>query len=235
MLTVQQIWRYPVKSMAGEPLESTRVIETGIVGDRAWGIRDLASGMILTGRREPRLLMASARLVDGQPVVEVDGGQHVTTSAELSAWLDRPVELVSAGTTPGTFENPLDIDREDDWFSWQGPVGSYHDSASTVSMVTVDSLSGYEPPRFRANLILGGGGDELDLVGHDVTIGSVGLTVRAPIERCVMVARAQPGIAADIGVLKRVIRERNNVMGVGARAYRDGVLSVGDPVVPVPE
>jgi uncharacterized protein YcbX len=230
MLAVREIWRYPVKSMTGELLESTRVTENGIVGDRAWGVRDLATGMILTGRREPRLLMASARLVDGQPVIEVDGGRPLTTSAELSTWLDRPVELVVAGALPG----PLDIDGEDDWMSWQGPTGSYHDLHSTLSIVSVGSLDDFEPARFRINLIVDGR-RELDLVGRDVTIGSVGLTVHSPIQRCVMVARAQPGIAADLGVLKRVIRERNNIMGVGARAYRDGVLSVGDQVVPVPE
>jgi uncharacterized protein YcbX len=221
--------------MAGEQLESARVTDTGIVGDRAWGVRDLVSGTILTGRREPRLLMMTARLIDGQPAIEVAGGQRLPTSADLSAWLDRPVELVPAGPTPGTYETPLDIDREDDWISWQGPVGSYHDSESTVSMVSVDSLADFEPGRFRTNLILDGLSSELGLVGHDVTVGSVGFSVRKRIERCVMVARAQAGIAADLSVLKRVIREHGNQLGVGARAYRDGVLSVGDPVVPVPE
>lgn len=221
--------------MAGEQLESARVTDTGIVGDRAWGVRDLVAGTILTGRREPRLLMMTARLVDGQPAIEVEGGQPLPTSADLSAWLDRPVELVAAGPTPGTYETPLDIDPEDDWISWQGPVGSYHDSRSTVSMVSTQSLADFEPGRFRTNLILTGLGGEAGLVGRDVTIGSVGLSIRAPIERCVMVTREQPGIAPDLSVLKRVIREHGNEIGIGARAYRDGVLSVGDPVVPVPE
>ncbi|MGH8569719.1 MAG: MOSC N-terminal beta barrel domain-containing protein, partial [Gammaproteobacteria bacterium] len=31
---IQELWRYPVKSMAGERLESAEITRTGIVGDR---------------------------------------------------------------------------------------------------------------------------------------------------------------------------------------------------------
>jgi uncharacterized protein YcbX len=238
VLTVREIWRYPVKSMGGERLEQATVGEQGITGDRAWGVRDEVTGMILTARREPRLLMAQAALPDGSPVITVEGGRQLATSGELSDWLDRPVELVSARIGPGTFENPRDIDNEDDWVSWQSPNGSFHDSSSCVSIVSTASLAGYEQQRFRINLIVDGADSELDesmLEGRDATIGSVGLHVRKPITRCIIVARAQPGITADLGVLKRVIRERDNIMGIGARAYREGTLAVGDVVHPLPD
>ncbi len=238
MLTVREIWRYPVKSMGGERLEQTAVGESGIVGDRAWGVRDEVTGMILTARREPRLLMAQASLPDGWPIISVDGGRQLTSSGELSDWLDRPVELVSARMAPGTFENPRDIDNEDDWVSWQSPVGSFHDSSSCVSMVSIRSLADYEQPRFRINLILDGADDELDeemLAERDITIGSVGFHVGKPIDRCIIVSRAQPGITADLGILKRLIRERDNLMGIGARVYRDGTLAVGDAIHPLPD
>jgi hypothetical protein len=156
----------------------------------------------------------------------------------LSSWLDRAVTLVAAGTGPGTFEDTPDIEHERTWVSWQGPAGSFHDGASCVSMVSTASLADYEQQRFRINLILDGADPDHDeelLVGHDVTIGSVGLHVRKPIDRCIMVTRAQPGIAPDLGVLKRVRRERSNTMGVGARVYRDGTLAVGDAIHPVPD
>jgi uncharacterized protein YcbX len=201
-------------------------------------VRDEVTGMILTARREPRLLMARATLPDGWPVISVDGGRQLSTSGELSDWLDRPVELVSARIGPGTFENPRDVDNEDDWVSWQSPNGSFHDSSSCVSIVSTASLSGYEQQRFRINLIVDGadaGSDESMLQGRDATIGSVGFHMREPITRCIVVARAQPGIAADLGVLKRVIRERDNIMGIGAQAYREGTLAVGDVVHPLPD
>ena len=71
------------------------------------------------------------------------------------------------------------------------------------------------------------GGGPVDGV---VTIGSCTLTVRKPIERCVMVTRAQPGIDRDLGVLKTIIRERDNQLGVGASVSSSGRISVGDPV-----
>ena len=238
MLTVREIWRFPIKSMGGERVEQVAVSETGILGDRAWGVRDEATGMILTGRREPHLLMATATFRERLPVVHLPDGRQLTTAGELSEWLDRAVELVPASTTAGTYENPRDTDREDDWVSWQGPVGSFHDSAQRVSMVSTASLADYEPKRFRINLILDGGDDdelsETTLIDCDVTVGSVGLHLRRPIDRCIMIARAQPGIEADRGVLKRLVRERDNLMGVGAEVYRDGTFAVGDVVHPLP-
>jgi hypothetical protein len=154
-------------------------------------------------------------------------GDDVTTSTALSVWLDRPVELVQAGDTPGTFENPMDVDREADWISWQSQPGSFHDGRSTVSLVSAGSLADHEPERFRMNLILDGDGED-DLVGGEVTIGAARLRVRKAIDRCVMVARARPGITADLNVLKRVIRERDNLMGVGAVVLDAGSIAVGD-------
>jgi uncharacterized protein YcbX len=232
VLSVREIWRYPVKSMMGEQLEVAQLGPHGIAGDRAWAVRDEVTGTILTGRREPRLLTAVARLVDARPVIELPDGRHATSSYELSAWLDRPVEFVQAGSTPGTYENPLDVDGESNWVSWQGPTGSFHDGSSTVSLVSTGTLVDFEPARFRINVILDGEGEDA-LVEHDATIGSVGVHVRKPIDRCIMVARAQRGIAADLSVLKRVIAERNNRMGVGATVYRPGTLSLGERLLPV--
>ena len=143
---------------------------------------------------------------------------------DLSAWLDRPVKLVAAESGPGTFENPLDVDEETDWVSWQSQPGSFHDGRSTVSLVSLDSLGDHERRRFRINLVLDGDGED-ELVGNDVAIGCVRLHIRKPIDRCIMVARAQPGIPADLQVLKRVIRERGNLMGVGATVVTRGEIA----------
>jgi len=37
--TVQQIWRYPVKSMAGERLERSAIDPGGLPGDRSWAVK----------------------------------------------------------------------------------------------------------------------------------------------------------------------------------------------------
>ena len=40
MASVVEVWRYPVKSMAGERLASSTVSETGLLGDRRWALVD---------------------------------------------------------------------------------------------------------------------------------------------------------------------------------------------------
>src|SRR5207247_8888021 len=57
-LRLVELWRHPVKSLQGERLDSAVVEQNGVAGDRSWGIRDEMTGRILTGRREPSLLLA---------------------------------------------------------------------------------------------------------------------------------------------------------------------------------
>ena len=70
-----ELWRYPVKSLQGERLATANVEADGLQGDRRWGIRDEATGRVLTGRREPRLLEAAATLNEAnEPVIVLPGG-----------------------------------------------------------------------------------------------------------------------------------------------------------------
>ena len=59
--TVKQIWRYAVKSMAGERLESCNVGTLGIPADRGWAIRDETTGETTNGKNMPLLMQCEAR------------------------------------------------------------------------------------------------------------------------------------------------------------------------------
>ena len=48
--TVVSLWRYPVKSMLGEELNSSNVTERGLVGDRAYAIIDLKTGKVASAK-----------------------------------------------------------------------------------------------------------------------------------------------------------------------------------------
>ena len=59
-MRVQEIWRFPVKSMQGERIDAAEVEAQGLRGDRAFALFDTRTGFGLTGRRVPQLLFAAA-------------------------------------------------------------------------------------------------------------------------------------------------------------------------------
>lgn len=58
---VREVWRYPVKSMAGERLGASEVGETGLRGDRGWALRDEEAGEIRGAKISPKLMLCAAR------------------------------------------------------------------------------------------------------------------------------------------------------------------------------
>ena len=231
---VAEIWRYPVKSMGGERLTTAVVGESGIEGDRQWGVVDAATGLVLTARREPRLLFAAARLEEGSPVIEAADGTRLGGDEELSRWLGRSVSLVGAAGRIGRYEASVDRYLDDaDWVTWEGPLGSFHDSGRTqVSLIARESLHGWDRRRFRFNVVLEGG-SELSLLDTTVRVGAARLHVGKRISRCVMTTRAQPdGIERDLNVLRTIVAELEGCLGVGAVVIDTGAVAVGDLVTP---
>lgn len=231
-MRVVRLWRYPVKSMGGESLDRVDVGPDGVDGDRRWGVLDDETGRVLTARREPRLLLASARhLGPGRVVIILPDGTETDDGADLAAWLDRDVSLVAAGTEGGVYENPLDAERDADWMSWQGPGGAWHDSGEArITLVSTTTLGSWDERRFRANVILDGDGEDR-LVGGRVHVGDAALDVTKRVSRCVMVTRPQPGLERDLDVLRTVNRERGGCLAIGATVARPGRIAVGDEIV----
>ncbi|MBA3524746.1 MAG: MOSC N-terminal beta barrel domain-containing protein [Geodermatophilaceae bacterium] len=233
-MRVREIWRFPVKSMGGEQLESAEAVETGLVGDRAFALFETTTGFGLTARRVPELLFASASLrADGSARITLPDGREAADDAALSEWLGRPVTL-RAADEPGSrqYENPADFeDEQGSWEPFDGSRGAFHDTArATVSLLSLATIGSWDLRRFRANLITDGEGED-DLVGRQVAIGAARLDLRMRIARCVMVTRPQPdGIDKDLDVLRRVHRERGGDLAVGGLVSTAGRLAVGDEV-----
>lgn len=122
MAKVQQLWRFPVKSMQGEPVGSFEISERGVVGDRAWALLDAADGKVVSAknpRKWKRVLEVSASFVD-EPTREAPAPPVVVTlpdgtavrsdvaaddaSGVLSRFLGRDVELSSVVPTTPKFE-----------------------------------------------------------------------------------------------------------------------------------
>jgi uncharacterized protein YcbX len=58
---VAELWRYPVKSMLGERRNQLPITARGALGDRAWALRETATGRIASAKRFPQLLAFHAR------------------------------------------------------------------------------------------------------------------------------------------------------------------------------
>lgn len=94
---VQDLWRYPVKSMAGERLGQCQMGVGGIPGDRAWALRDQAAAEIRGAKKFPILLQCAARFLEepaaGQsPPAEItlpDGRRLRSDDAEVGAALSK--------------------------------------------------------------------------------------------------------------------------------------------------
>ena len=238
-LTVAALWRYPVKSLQGERLDRAELGPEGIAGDRGWALFDVATGFGLTARRVPELLFAAARLAeDGGVDVVLPDGTVTRDDAVLSDWAGRRVALRRADEVAADrrYESPdavAEDGRDREWRSFTGAHGAFHDGADfRVTLVSQGTLGSWDPRRFRANLVLTGGGEDA-LVGARMTVGGAELDVVGRVARCVMVTRPQAGgIGRDTGVLRTVHRERDGALAVGARVPGPGTVAVGDELRP---
>jgi hypothetical protein len=115
--TVSELWRFPVKSMAGERLDAVEMTAGGILGDRAYALIDTESGKVVSAKSArdfPGMMDCRATFVEaprpGQampPVrITLPGGKTIvsdapTAAADLSAHFGRNVTI--ARVAPDNF------------------------------------------------------------------------------------------------------------------------------------
>jgi uncharacterized protein len=118
--TVRALWRFPVKSMLGEELDAAELGEDGIIGDRAYALRDRQTGKIASAKNPklwPNLLACRAafleppRAGDELPAAQIDlaDGRSVRSDAAdvdavLSSFFGRDVELARAAQNGYTID-----------------------------------------------------------------------------------------------------------------------------------
>jgi uncharacterized protein YcbX len=95
--TVAELWRYPVKSMLGEQRRELLVTKRGVMGDRAWALRDPATGRIASAKKHPLLLEFEATY-EVDPTTESQGVVRIKApdGRVFSPDDDGASELVSA-------------------------------------------------------------------------------------------------------------------------------------------
>jgi hypothetical protein len=244
---VVELWRYPVKSLQGERLAAVNVEADGLEGDRRWGIRDEATGRVLTGRREPRLLEAAAKLGEAnEPLIVLPGGSVLdgpgqATDAALSDWLARTVSLVPANDEHGDRAEYF-ADATDDTsaaIEWTMPPGRFVDAMALLVLTTASLRAGaarypngdWDVRRFRPNVLVDGAGEGWAEDGwcgrRTVGIGGVELLPRQPCIRCTMVTRAQSGLPRDLDIYRTLARYHDGTLGVWTAVRTGGVVTEG--------
>src|SRR5579883_31280 len=197
--TVAALWRYPVKSMLGEALESTAVTAHGVVGDRAYALQDVQSGRIVSAKNpqkwakllEFRAAFTESPAQETLPPVRIslpNGGSVTSGEADvgrvLSGWLDRDVQLLtSAPDTASLDQYWPDIAgtaHQETVTELFMPPGTFFDSCSihaitTATLAKLQTLypeGQFEPCRFRPNILIAPTSDAPAFV-EDAWVGSV--------------------------------------------------------------
>jgi hypothetical protein len=207
---VEELWRYPVKSMAGESLQAADLTAAGIVGDRLIQARS-AAGRILTARTRPLLLRHRATTApDGSVLVDGRPWDDEAIARDVEAAAGEGVRLVRSDA-----EDRFDV---------------------LPLLVTTDGMFravGYDRRRYRPNLVIGGveGMAERGWEGAQLRIGPVVIGMDDLRARCIMTTFDPDTGAQDVGVLRRVQREFEGVLGLNSYVVIPGRISVGDPVV----
>jgi MOSC domain-containing protein len=225
---VAAVLRYPVKSMAAEPIEDVDVSWHGLCGDRRWAFvrPDLPSNGFpwLTLRQRNDLndyhpCWTERERPDASAVIvrTPAGARFDVTAPALAAELGEGVRVMKLNR--GTFDTmPL----------------------SLITSRTVESLGAVlgtdlNVLRFRPNLVIEAFGaaafPEDEWVGRALTVGTTWMRIDARDKRCVVVNVDPVTGRRDPEVLRAVATHRETCLGVYGSTIRPGRVAVGDSVV----
>ena len=205
---VAELWRYPVKSLAGERLSSTTISPDGMAGDRIVRVRGPEG--VRTSRRHYRLLGLRGTLdphgrplVDGHPWESDEALALIRKAAGADAWLE-------------AFEG---LDRFDIL-----PLLVATDGAV--------SAFGRDVRRLRPNIVIGGIGGlgEREWVESELRIGDAIIRLDSLRSRCVMTTIDPDTLRLDPEVLRDIVRRFENKLALNAEAVCGGTIRVGDSV-----
>jgi uncharacterized protein len=278
--TIQDLWRYPVKGMAGERLASCALGPHGLRGDRIWALRDVQRKEIQSCKFRPHLLQCSARLREeathGQDALEVtfpDGAVLDGNDAQIHARLS---QLTGHASTLEALRSASEVDffrrHKLDDHTWLEELVSTFDRepgeplpdfsqlppevidyvampgtfflVTPLHLVTTATLrwlqsrnaqAEWDARRFRPNFVIdtqstGAGIVEQDWVGRRLRIADAVIDCVAGTPRCGAVTRAQPELAEDKSILRTIVKDASQNLGVYATIAQAGSISVGDAV-----
>jgi uncharacterized protein YcbX len=278
---VSEIWRYPVKSMAGERLDEVELDPVGIPGDRGWAVRDEVRGGIRGAKKIAGLMRCAARYLEpptrarvGAPEITlpdgsrvranaVDAAERVSAAVETTVTLwpllpataldhyrrgapdhkDMDTELRAVfGRTP---DEPMpDLSKlPPEIFEFESPLGTYFDAFPllVLSTATLEKLAKAAPAsrvdvrRFRPNFVVEtdtgvDGYVDADWAGRRLRLGELEIDGAMACPRCIMVTHGFADLPRDTGLLRAIVRDANQNIGLYAKPRGPARVRVGDEV-----
>src|SRR5262249_54633121 len=164
--SVAALWRYPVKSMMGEELNSSAVTDRGLLGDRQFAVVDRATGKV-GGAKNPRkwgnffgfraTYSEAPRVGAAMPPVWItfpDGAGVTTGQADVGQVLSRafgrevaleearPQERSSGATAEEYWPDMAGLDYRDTVTDFEMPPGTFFDIGVVhlLTTATIDRL-----------------------------------------------------------------------------------------------
>jgi uncharacterized protein YcbX len=208
-MSVQQIWRYPAKSMAGERLKTAQIDELGVAGDRKVLVRG-ANGRIITSRTHHKLLGLKGTIpADGE--VRISGQLWNTPEA---------LALVRAAAGPAA-----------ELFYFEGPE-RFDVLPLLVATDGAIKVFGHDGRRLRPNLVIGGvqGLAERTWPGQYLRIGEVVIGIQDLRGRCVMTTFDPDSLEQDQQILKEIVKKFDGELALNCYVIRGGKICEGDKV-----
>lgn len=189
---VVSIWRYPVKSMLGEELNSSYVTERGLIGDRAYALIDQKTGKVASAKNPKKwgklfdfrsVFIDPPQVVENIPPVRITfpDGTHIFSDQDnidytLSKVLDQDVRLMRASLERPSYEEYWpDIDglaQREKVTDETMPSQTFFDLA-VIHLLTTSTINRlrelypegrFEVRRFRPNIVMESASGEKDFI-----------------------------------------------------------------------
>jgi uncharacterized protein YcbX len=203
---ISELWRYPVKSMAGEALERAELTENGITGDRIVHVRH-SKGYVVTSRTRPRLLGHRATLgPQGEPLVDGRPWNSAEVHQDVVAAVGAEAEMVRYEGLERFDVLPLLIATD-------GAISDF----------------GYDRRRLRPNIVVAGveGLAERQWPGRQLRVGEALIGVQDLRERCIMTTFDPDSLQQDVEVLGHIRQKFGGKLALNCYVVRGGTLAVG--------
>ena len=208
-MKITEIWRYPVKTMAGEKLKRAAVGPLGIEGDRVVHVEN-AKGRVITSRSHPRFLGHKGSLgphgeimVDGRP----------WNSPEVAAEV---VDIGGPGAKLVRYEGAERFDVLPLLVATDGAIAAF----------------GHDLRRLRPNIVIGGveGLTEGEWPGACLRIAKVLIGVQDLRLRCIMTSYDPDTLVQDKEITRGIYQRFDGKLALNCFVIEGGEITVGDEV-----